>query len=243
MTSRWLVLALTVLCAPGCQNNARASLQSPAPPSDVATDAREAMARRDWGAAAPLFRRAIASAPDSLALHHGLAICATYLDLRDEAMREFQWVLARGTAGSEETTVARSWLAQTNGPTANPADRSASERDGNDPKSGSGSVRGAVGWAEPGHSAQQPMNRKLLHLVGLKDTSTSGIRYSIRSDANGRYEFEHIVPGPYKLTDTIAGQPRWRLRITVAEAQDAIVDLDPNNSAKIHDDFPEPGPS
>ena len=44
MTSRWLVLALTVLCAPGCQNNARASLQSPAPPSDVATDAREAMA-------------------------------------------------------------------------------------------------------------------------------------------------------------------------------------------------------
>jgi len=29
----------------------------------------------------------------------------------------------------------------------------------------------------------------------------------------------------------------------VAEAQDAIVDLDPNNSAKIRDDFPEPGPS
>ena len=51
------------------------------------------------------------------------------------------------------------------------------------------------------------------------------------------------MPGPYKLTDAIAGQPMWRLRITVAEAQDAIVDLDPNNSAKIRDDFPEPGPS
>jgi len=212
--------------------------------TDVAADARAAMARRDWSAAAPLLRQAIPSAPDSVALHYGLAICATYLDLRDEALREFQWVLEHATPGSEEATVARTWLTQTGGQTARAAatDRPVPEGDGSDAKSGSSGVRGVVGWAEAGQRAQ-PLNRKLLHLVGLKNTSTYGLRYSIRSDENGQYEFERIVPGAYKLTDAIAGDPMWRLRITVPEAQQTLVDLGPDNSAKVRDDFPEPGPS
>ena len=104
-------------------------------------------------------------------------------------------------------------------------------------------VRGIVRWAEPGQKADQPLNRKLLHLVGLKNTATHGLRYNVRSDENGRYEFTNIVAGPYKLTDAIAGEPMWRLKITVPQAQETAVDLDTQNSAKVRDDFRERGPS
>ena len=202
------------------------------------------MARRDWETAAPLLRQAIPSAPDSVALHYELAICATYLELGDEATREFQWVLEHAQAGSEEATVARTWLTQTRRPAApeKTDERLGAERERNDAKAGNSGVRGVVEWAEAGQGVQ-PLDRKLLHLVGLKNTHTSGLRYSIRSDSSGRYGFEHVVAGPYKLTDTIAGRPLWRLKITVADAEEAVVDLGPNNSAKVRDDFPERGPS
>ena len=115
--------------------------------------------------------------------------------------------------------------------------------DPNDPKGGDATVRGIVRWAEPGQKADQPLNRKLLHLVGLKNTPTQGLRYNVRSDENGRYEFTNIVAGPYKLTDAIAGEAMWRLKITVPKAQETAVDLDTQNSAKVRDDFPERGPS
>ncbi len=242
--TRWAALALVLLLGAACHQNARASLQPEAQVTDVAADAREAMVRRDWSAAAPLLRQAIPSAPDSVALHYELAICATYLDLRDEAIREFHWVLEHGTPGSEEATVARTWLIQTGGQTARAAaiDRPVAERDRSDSKVGGSGVRGVVEWAEAGQGVQ-PLDRKLLHLIGLKNTATQGLRYSIRSDENGQYEFTNIVAGPYKLTDVIAGEPMWRLRITVVEAQDTVVDLNLSNSAKARDDFRQPGPS
>jgi len=46
-----------------------------------------------------------------------------------------------------------------------------------------------------------------------------------------------------KLSDAIAGEPMWRLKITVPQAQETAVDLDTQNSAKVRDDFPERGPS
>lgn len=238
MRSEWAALLLVVFTA-ACQGHQPAKVQARPVPADLAAEARDAIARRDWNAAAPLLRHAISSAPDEAALHYDLAICATYLDLRDEAAREFRWVLDHVAAGSEEATVASNWLAQAAAPAVSAAVRS--EPVASDPAL-SGSVRGTVGWAEPGQGVQ-PLNRKLIHLVGLKNTPTSGLRYNIRSDEDGRFKFEHVAPGPYKLTDVIAGEPMWRLRITVPETQEATVDLGPGNSAKVRDDFPEPPPS
>jgi len=48
--------------------------------------------------------------PRGLSLHYGLAICASWLDIRDEAMREFQWVVDHAFAASDEARVAREWL-------------------------------------------------------------------------------------------------------------------------------------
>jgi len=245
MRTRWAALVLVFLVAAGCQRQSSARISAEAPATDLVAAARGAVASRDWLAAAPLFRQAITKTPDDVALHYDLAICASYLDLRDEAAREFQWVLAHAAPGSEEVQVSRRWLADTLPVAASPttSTRVATVPDPNDPKTGDGSVRGIVRWAEPGQKADQPLNRKLLHLVGLKNTATHGLRYNVRSDENGRYEFTNIVAGPYKLTDAIAGEPMWRLKITVPQAQETAVDLDTQNSAKVRDDFPERGPS
>ena len=245
MRTRWAALALVFLIAAACERQSVARVVADASGPAPAEAARIAMASRDWLAAAPLFRQAIAKTPDDVALHYDLAICASYLDLRDEAAREFQWGLAHGAPGSEEVQVSRRWLADAGGVAASPAtsDQAAPVPDPNDPRTGDGSVRGIIRWAEPGQRTEQPLNRKLLHLVGLKNTATHGLRYNVRSDENGRYEFTNIVAGPYKLTDAIAGEPMWRLKISVPKAQETAVDLDTQNSAKVRDDFPERGPS
>jgi len=245
MNSRWAALLLVFLVAAACQRQSIARVAVEAPVPDVVEAARGAMASRDWLAAAPLFRQAIPNSPDSVALHYDLAICASHLDLRAEASREFRWVFAHAAASSEEAQVARRWLADAGAVRASPATSSqaATEPDSDTSKAESGSVRGSVQWAEPGERTRQPLNRKLLHLFGLKGTATSGLHYSIRSDENGRYEFTRVVAGPYKLTDAVAGEPMWRLKIAVPQAQETAVDLDPQNSAKVRDDFPERGPS
>jgi hypothetical protein len=245
MRSRWAALALVLLIAAACEKQSVARVVADGPGPAPAEAARSAMASRDWAAAAALFRQAIGKTPDDAALHYDLAICASYLDLHDEAAREFQWVLAHAVAGSEEAQVARRWLADAAGVAASPAttEQAAPAVDPNDPKAGDATVRGIVRWAEPGQKTDQPLNRKLLHLIGLKNTPTQGQRYNVRSDENGRYEFANVVAGPYKLTDAIAGEPMWRLKISVPKAQETAVDLDTQNSAKVRDDFPEKGPS
>src|SRR5262249_61587581 len=110
MRTRWTPLALVLLIAAACERQSVARVVADAPGPASIEAARAAMASRDWAAAASLFRQAIAKTPDDVALHYDLAICASYLDLRDEATREFQWVLVHGAAGSEETQVPRRWL-------------------------------------------------------------------------------------------------------------------------------------
>jgi len=245
MRFRWAALALVLLIATACEKQSVARVVADAPGPAPTEAARAAMANRDWLAAAQLFRQAISKTPDDVALHYDLAICASYLDQRDEATREFQWVLAHAVAGSEETLVARRWLADAAGVAASPptTEQAAPAVDPNDPKAGDATVRGIVRWAEPGQKADQPLNRKLIHLIGLKNTPTQGQRYNVRSDENGRYEFANVVAGTYKLTDVVAGEAMWRLKVTVSKAQETAVDLDSQNSIKVRDDFPEKGPS
>lgn len=85
---------------------------------EVATDARAALARRDWSTAAPLFRLALTRDPGDVKLHYGLAVCATHLNAHEEATRVFRWVLEHAPAASEEARTARSWLQKTRGPGA-----------------------------------------------------------------------------------------------------------------------------
>jgi hypothetical protein len=42
------------------------------------------------------------------------------------------------------------------------------------------------------------------------------------------------------LTNRVAGQPIWRLRVELKPGEEKQLDLDPGNSIAVRDDFPQP---
>ena len=221
------------LALAGCQRAAEPSVVASGPVGDAVAEARQALALQAWAAAAPHLRTAIARNPDDLFLHFNLAICATWLELRDEAVREFEWVVAHAPAESDEARTARQWLADAGGRA-----RPAGARGGSaaDPTAADGRLRGIVLWGETGQ-APLPQPRLQLHLIGLPGTPTKGLRHTLRSDEYGHFEFKRVAPGPYKLTNVIAGRPKWHLRVVVEAGRDAALDLTPENSLGVRDDF------
>ncbi|OGK80755.1 MAG: hypothetical protein A2X52_04535 [Candidatus Rokubacteria bacterium GWC2_70_16] len=214
-----------------------AACEAPPPPPkaepDLATQAAQALSRGEYAAAGTLYRRALEGSPDSLALHYGLAVAASYLDQRETAIREFRWVLEHGPAGSAEVEAARRWLASAGAlpRPAGPAAPAAAERE-----LGHASLEGRVVFGEG--QELRPMARKALILVGQPGTPTKEERYNLRTDEEGRYRFPSVAPGPYMLTDRVAGPVIWRLRVELGPGQEMALDLTPANSVKARDDFP-----
>lgn len=229
-----LVVALTVAA---CQNPPTVPSAGGVAASDPAADARAAMVRRDWRAAREFLQQALSREPQSVSLHYALATCATYLDDRELAVAEFRWVLEHALAGSEEQKAATGWLADAGLRVDAPiggASISGDER----PIGGVGVVRGTVRVARPG-GGLSPKEGQLLVLIGLPDSPAKDMRYRVRSREDGSFEFKTVAPGVYKLTDRIAGPVTWRLRVQVEANRELAIDLSPDNSAKVRDDFPE----
>ena len=225
-----MLLAIGALVMAGCQRApAVPGASAPAVVNHV-DEAKTALATANWAAAAPHLRAALLQDPDSLFLHSNLAVCATWLDLKDEAIREFEWVVAHAPADSQETKTARSWLA------ANRAGTQSAAAAMDDPSPGDSRVHGQVVWGE---SAPAPLPRYQVFLMGLRDTPTKEFFRVLRTDAGGNYAFAKVPAGSYKLTDTIGPDPKWRMKVTVEQAQDLSIDLTPDNSVKRRDDFPE----
>lgn len=223
-----LGLALT---AAGCQRAPEVPPAATAPAVDHVAEAKKALAVAAWATAAPHLRAALQQEPDSLFLHYNLAICATWLDQEDEAVREFQWVLDHATSDSDEAGTARKWLAARAKGTAA---ETASAPGATDPTVGDGSVHGIVTWGDP----PTPQNRLQLFLIGLPDTPAKELRRVLRTDQDGSYEFKRIPAGTYKLEVLLMAKPRWRLKVTLEPGQDLLVDLTPANSTERRDDFP-----
>ena len=238
---RWSVALAAIgllLAIGGCQRAAERPSIAPGPVVDAVAEARRALAVQAWAAAVPHLRTAIAQNRNDLFLHYNLAICATWLELRDEAIREFEWVVAHAPAESKEAKTAHQWLAEARGRAGPTGARVGS--DSADPTLGDGGLHGIVLWGEAG---QPPaLQRRLqLHLIGLPGSPTKDLRYSLRSDEYGHYEFKRIVPGAYKLINAIAGHPKWRLRVAVEGGRDVALDLTPDNGIAGRDDFREGG--
>jgi len=230
MRAAFVIGVLLVIA--GCQRAPVPRPTAETPAVDHVEEAKKALAVADWVTAASHLRAALRRDPDRLFLHYNLALCATWLDQTDEAVREFDWVVVHAAADSDEVRVARDWLKshRDRGPTG-----AAAEAALGDPAMGNGRVHGMIMWAEPGSSR----SRHQLFLVGLKGTPTQQINYVERSDAEGRYEFKRITPGQYKLADAIAGPTRWRLKVVVESGQDVVLDLTPDNRVPRRDDFPD----
>jgi Carboxypeptidase regulatory-like domain len=233
---RLLALVLLAVALSACGGPA------PAPKAeyDPVTEAMKAFDKGDWVLASRLLREALVKQPGDVRLHYSLAVTATHLELRDEAIREFQWVVANA-AGTPEGQAARNWLiaagilvAATSASAEGPEASSTS-----DPERGTSTVRGQVSWTD----GEPPVSltRLQLFLKGLDKTPTKDVHVVQRTDAEGRFAFKNVPAGTYRLTNRIAGEPLWRVRVTVEAGQDASVDLTPQNSVRVRDDFPPDG--
>jgi tetratricopeptide (TPR) repeat protein len=201
--------------------------------------AARALAAGRYAEAAQLYREALAEASGQMELHYGLAVASSYLDRRDDAIREFRWVLQYGPPSAAEVEASRRWLVRagalppavyaTTNPTEPEKERSA----------GNASLEGHAVFAEDGQSPQ-PMERLQLFLVGQPNSPTQRERYNLRTDEHGNFKFPDVVPGPYKLTNRVAGQPIWRLRVELKASEVKVLELTPANSVASQDDFPEP---
>ena len=237
--SRLKVLALLVLLvlAPGCQ-----SPSAPTPPTstkDPALLAAQALANGRYADAALLYRQALGEAPGKMQLHYGLAVASSYLDLRDDTIREFRWVLQYGPPNTVEVEAARRWLTRAGAlPLVTYAAASPS-RPEKERSAGNASLEGRAVFAENGQSPQ-PMRREQLFLVGQPNSPTQRERYNLRTDENGTFKFPDVVPGPYKLTNRVAGKATWRMRVELKASEVKVLDLNPANSTALQDDFPEP---
>lgn len=227
-------LALLALALGACQG-APAPRRETSP--DLASQADAALEQGDYERAADLYGQALQAAPESVPLRYGLAVAASHLGRRDQVIREFRWVLERGTPGSPEVEAARGWLIRVGAlPRTTPAQ--GAREDGRQP--GHGSIEGHAAIGGPGQ-VSRPAPHIMLILVGQPNSPTKEERYNLRTDEEGRFKFRNVAPGPYMLTDQVAGPPTWRLRIEVQAGQEMQLDLTPANSARVRDDFPSRG--
>ena len=232
MNARSLAVLLGLALVLGC-----ASPPSPERPSaarDIVAEALAASARADWVHAAELLRQALQQDPARADLHYHLGLAASHLDRRDEAVREFQWVLANVAPELPEAVEARRWLTEAGvrarpveTPTA-PSGRITEETPGDS------GLEGRVVWADG-----RPTAREQLFLKGAPKSPNATLQWVMRTDDSGRFEFKRIPAGTYMLTNRIAGEPTWRLRVQLAPGEIATLDLGEANSAKVRDDFPE----
>jgi hypothetical protein len=200
---------------------------------DVEADAMAAVGRGDWSNAADLLRRALAQNQTSAKLHYNLGVATSYVGPRDEAIREFQWIIANLAPELSEAQEARRWLIEA-GVLARPIETTAAvQEQSTETTSRDSGIRGQVLWADG-----RPTARVQLFLKGAPNSPNANEQWVLRTDDSGRFEFKRIPPGTYMLTNKVAGSPTWRLRVKVAPGEITSLDLGEDNSAKVRDDFP-----
>jgi hypothetical protein len=190
--------------------------------------------QREWARAADLLRQVLAENPADASFHYYAGVTATYLDRRDDAIREFTWVVANVAPELPEAIDARRWLMES-GVTARPPDTAATASDVvSEERPGDSGLQGQVVWA-----GERSTARVQLFLKGVPKSPNAPLQWVLRTDDNGRFEFKGIPPGTYMLTDKIAGDRRWRLRVRLEPGEVTSLDLSESNSARVRDDFPE----
>jgi hypothetical protein len=227
-----VLLALLAAC--------QAPSTPPARPTSSDTPAvlaAQALAAGRYADAVLLYREALGEASSKMELHYGLAVASSYLDRRDDAIREFRWVVQYGSPKAAEVSASRQWLMRAGAlpPAAYTANPTGPEKER---AAGNASLEGRAMFAESGKTLQ-PMQRQQLFLVGQPNSPTQRERYNLRTDEHGNFKFPDVVPGPYKLTNRLAGQPTWRLLVELKASEVKVLELTPANSVASLDDFPE----
>jgi len=227
-----VLLGLLVLAGAACQS------PTAPPPARVELDAAgragAALEAGRYAEAVGLFREALAPAPANVALRYGLAVALSYTD-RGAAIREFQWVMVNARPGSQEQAEAQAWLSRAGALPAAPATSSESAEP--ERRGGRAVLRGRALFADAG-AQPEPMPRLQLFLVGEPGSPTKDARYNLRTSEDGSFKFPNVPAGSYMLTNRLAGQPIWRLRVELKSAEEKQLDLNSGNSVTVRDDYP-----
>jgi tetratricopeptide (TPR) repeat protein len=229
----YALIGLLVL-ATGCQAPSRPA-QSSDPP-DHATLAARALAGGRYAEAIELYRQALAEAPGKVNLRYGLGVASSYLDRRDDAVRELRWVVHYGPPTAPEVAAARQWLIRVGALPSPSLNLPAPGRSTEGRQAGNASLEGRAIFPEAGQ-APKPMARLQLFLV--PESSAQKEHYNLRTDEEGNFKFPNVIPGSYKLTNRVAGQPIWRLRVELKPSETKVLELTTANGLAMRDDFPE----
>jgi tetratricopeptide (TPR) repeat protein len=226
-------LGLLALAGAACQSE---SARPPRAGVEVDSAARAGVALNAgrYSEAAALYREMLARTPQRVDLHYGLAVALSYFD-RAAAIREFQWVMASAPPGSEESIQSRAWLTRAG---ALPNVAAAGRPGGPERQPGNAELVGRAIFAEAG-AKPEPMRRLQLFLRGQPDGPAKDERHVLRTDEDGNFKFSNVPPGTYMLTNRLAGQPIWRLRVELQPADEKLLELNVGNSVAVRDDFPE----
>ena len=198
--------------------------------------AARALAGGRYADALELYRQALADAPGKVALHYGLGVASSHLDRRDDAVREFRWVVQYGPQTAPEVAAARQWLIRAGALPSASLDTPAPSRSTEERQAGNASLEGRAIFAEAG---QAPKSMARLQLFLVPESPTQKEHYNLRTDEEGNFKFPDVIPGPYKLVDRVAGRPLWRLRVELKPSETKVLELTPGNSVASQDDFPE----
>jgi hypothetical protein len=153
--------------------------------------------------------------------------------MKDEAIREFRWVVERGAKGSAEVLAALKWLAGAGVLTVQEAAPPAVDEQRAEAHTASLAGRMTL--------ADRPAQRRMVILYGLPDSPAKGERYQTRTDEGGSFRFPRVAPGAYMVTDAVAGPRNWKLRVQLQAGQATTLDLGSGNTTSLRDDFPDRG--
>src|SRR5262249_39798605 len=85
-----------------------------------------------------------------------------------------------------------------------------------------------------------PVSRMQLFLVGQPDSPTKEERYNLRTAEDGSFKFPNVVPGPYMLTNRVAGEPVRRLRVVLKPSEERELHPAPGNTRPVQAYSPPP---
>lgn len=217
-----LVMILLAACQQAPQGQAPPSTGALSPAAQLRGEGDALAAKGDHGKALEKYRQAADLEPDSVPLHFAIGTAYSFLDKRPEAIAQFRWVMANGSAGSTEYDEARRWLvrvgalvapaAAPSGPTSSEAPVKASSESAEkkvDP-SAIGWISGKTQWS----NLSQPVRVSVI-LVGDEE-ATRDVKRRAGIVLGEPYEFKDLPEGKYRvvatyLEDTIL----WDQRVAV----------------------------